>query len=139
MKVSSQKAPKAVNANGRTIAAAETEDQYVELSREKTDQIFVVLAQFGNKRDPRFPDKDIEPSTPGPVTFDGPLHNKIPQPDRTKDNSTNWRADYSPAYYRNLYFGSGDAPGSAAPSRCGSTTNGSPPAATASTARSRTG
>ena len=112
MKVSSQKAPKAVNAEGRTIAAAETEDQYVELSREKTDQIFVVLAQFGNQRDPRFPDKDIEPSTPGPVTFDGPLHNKIPQPDRTKDNSTNWRADYSPAYYRNLYFGSGDAPGS---------------------------
>ena len=112
MKVSSQKAPKAVNARGRTIAAAETEDQYVELSREKTDQIFVVLAQFGNKRDPRFPDKDIEPSTPGPVTFDGPLHNKIPQPDRTKDNSTNWRANYSPAYYRNLYFGSGDAPGS---------------------------
>ena len=112
MKVSSQKAPKAVNAEGRTIAAAETEDQYVELSREKTDQIFVVLAQFGNQRDPRFPDKDIEPSTPGPVTFDGPLHDKIPQPDRTKDNSTNWRADYSPAYYRNLYFGSGDAPGS---------------------------
>ena len=38
-------------------------DQYVELSREDTDQIFVVLAEFGTQRDPRFPDRDTDPTT----------------------------------------------------------------------------
>lgn len=82
-------------------------DQYVELSREKTDRIFVVLAEFGNDRHPSYPDQDTDPDTPGPTTFDGPMHNAIPEPDRSKDNSTNWRADYSADYYRKLYFGKG--------------------------------
>ena len=30
--------------------------QYVELSREKTDKIFVVLAEFGNERHPNYPE-----------------------------------------------------------------------------------
>ncbi len=82
-------------------------DQYVELSREKTDKIFVVLAEFGNERHPSYPDQDTDPNTPGPATFDGPLVNAIPEPDRTVDNSTVWRPDFSQAYYNDLYFGSG--------------------------------
>ncbi|WP_203785311.1 immune inhibitor A domain-containing protein [Paractinoplanes rishiriensis] len=82
-------------------------DQYVELSRERTDRIFVILAEFGNERHPDYPDIDYDPDTPGPSTWEGPLHNAIPQPDRTKDNSTNWRADYSADYYQDLYFGTG--------------------------------
>jgi immune inhibitor A len=88
-------------------AAAPREDQYVQLSREGTDRIFVVLAEFGNQRDARFPDKDINPATVGPVTYEGPLHNAIPAPDRTKDNSTVWQADYDRKHYENLYFGRG--------------------------------
>ena len=78
---------------GRTTAAKgqPAEDQYVELAREKTDKIFVVLAEFGNQRDPAYPDQDTDPKTPGPQRFDGPLHNQIPAPDRTKDNKTIWR------------------------------------------------
>ncbi len=34
----------------------------------------------------------------------GPLHNKIPQPDRATDNSTLWQADYNKAHYENMYF-----------------------------------
>src|SRR3954468_21475772 len=68
-------------------------DQYVELGNERTDKIFTILAEFGNQRDPNFPDVDSDPDTPGPTTFDGPLHNAIPQPDRTKDNSTIWQAN----------------------------------------------
>ena len=83
------------------------QDRYVELGREKTDKIFVVLAEFGNQRDPAYPDRDTDPVTPGPSTFEGPLHNAIPAPDRAVDNSTVWQANYSPAYYRNLYFGTG--------------------------------
>jgi immune inhibitor A len=79
-------------------------DQYVELSREKTDKIFVVLAEFGNERHPSYPDQDTDPNTPGPTKFDGPLHNEIPEPDRTKDNSTIWQADYNQQHFQDLYF-----------------------------------
>src|SRR5215218_5853560 len=88
-------------------ASQEAVDQYVELSREKTDKIFVVLAEFGDQRHPNYPDQDTDPDTAGPTTFNGPLHNKIPAPDRSKDNSTVWQADYRPAHYRELYFGKG--------------------------------
>ena len=63
-------------------------DRYVELRREKTDKIFVILVEFGDQRDPRYPDTDTDPQTPGPATFDGPRHNTIPAPDRTRDNTT---------------------------------------------------
>ncbi|WP_405060399.1 immune inhibitor A [Kribbella sp. NBC_01505] len=84
-------------------------DQYVELSREKSDKIFVVLAEFGNERHPSFPDVDTSPNFPGPATWDGPLHNAIPEPDRAVDNSTVWQADYSQKYFQNLYFGKGNS------------------------------
>lgn len=83
------------------------QDRYVELGREKTDKIFVVLAEFGSQRDPAYPDVDTDPATPGPSTFEGPLHNAIPEPDSAVDNSTVWQADYSPEYFRKLYFGEG--------------------------------
>src|SRR5690348_17122621 len=51
-------------------------DQYVELGRERTDRIFVILAEFGNDRHPSYPDVDSDPKTAGPTTFEGPLHNK---------------------------------------------------------------
>ncbi|HYP45948.1 MAG TPA: immune inhibitor A domain-containing protein [Propionibacteriaceae bacterium] len=90
---------------------AKTVDQYVELSREKSDKIFVVLTEFGNTRatdiDPKYGDIDTNSGTPGPATFDGPLHNRIPAPDRRVDNSTVWQKNYSPAHYRKLYFGTG--------------------------------
>ena len=82
-------------------------DQYVELGREQTDQIFVILAEFGNERHPDFPDVDTDPATPGPTTFEGPLHNAIPAAGPHRDNSTVWQADYAPEHYRNLYFGTG--------------------------------
>jgi immune inhibitor A len=79
-------------------------DQYVELSRDKTDKIFVVLAEFGNERHPSYPDQDTDPNTAGPTKFDGPLHNQIPAPDRSKDNSTIWQPDYSRQHFQELYF-----------------------------------
>jgi immune inhibitor A len=94
-------------------AAAEpgvaAEDQYVELAREKTDKIFVVLAEFGDERAPSYPDQDTNKDIPGPATFNGPLHNKIPAPDRSKDNSTVWQPDFNRDHYQQLYFGSGES------------------------------
>ena len=80
-------------------------DQYVELSREGTDQILTVLAEFGTQRHPDYPDKDVNPDRPGPVVFDGPEHNSIPEPDRSVDNTTVWQADYDRRHYKELYFG----------------------------------
>ena len=53
----------------RAAKGAPAEDQYVELAREKTDKIFVVLAEFGNERHPSYPDQDTDPATPGPTTL----------------------------------------------------------------------
>ncbi|MFE6195674.1 immune inhibitor A domain-containing protein [Streptomyces sp. NPDC057838] len=72
------------------------DSKYVELGREKTDKIFTILVEFGDKTDPRY----------GGTA--GPLHNQIPKPDRKKDNSTAWRADYDRDYFQDLYFGSGE-------------------------------
>jgi immune inhibitor A len=99
---------KAAGAKGTKNAKGKV-DQYVELSREKTDRIFVVLAEFGNDRDPNYPDQDTAPSVPGPTRFDGPLHNQIPAPDRSVDNSTIWQADYSQQHFQDLYFGNGNS------------------------------
>lgn len=69
--------------------------KYVELAREKTDKIFTILVEFGEQVDPRYG---------GTV---GPLHNEIAEPDRTKDNSTAWQADYNQEHFNELYFGTG--------------------------------
>ncbi|TXL63230.1 immune inhibitor A domain-containing protein [Aeromicrobium terrae] len=91
----------------KAAASGKTHDQYVELQQERADKIFVILAEFGNQRHPDFPDQDTDPSVEGPSTFEGPLHNAIPEPDRTKDNSTVWQADYNRKHYQDLYFGTG--------------------------------
>jgi immune inhibitor A len=91
----------------RTARAGQAtkKDQYVELARERTDKIFVILAEFGDDRDPAYPDKDMNPDIAGPSRFDGPRHNEIPAPNRAVDNSTVWQADYSKEYFEQLYFG----------------------------------
>ncbi|MDP9827821.1 immune inhibitor A domain-containing protein [Kineosporia succinea] len=82
--------------------------QYVELGRQVTDRIFVVLAEFGDQRHPSYPDRDTNPSIPGPTTFSGPLHNRIPKP-AADDNSTVWQPDYDKKHYEDLYFGDGES------------------------------
>jgi immune inhibitor A len=112
MKVSTRTAPAAADKTGAVTAQATSQDQYVELSREKTDKIFVVLTDFGTERHPDYPDKDLEPSIEGPKTFEGPENNQIPAPDRTVDNSTVWQPNYDQKHFQDLYFGQGDEAGS---------------------------
>ncbi|TDT40713.1 immune inhibitor A [Streptomyces sp. BK208] len=69
--------------------------KYVELGREKTDKIFTILVEFGDKVDSRYGGDA------------GPLHNQIAKPNRKKDNSTAWQEDYGQEHYQDLYFGSG--------------------------------
>ena len=86
------------NARGAK-GGSKTKDQYVELEREATDRIFVILAEFGDEQL-----DGIEPAEDAQRT-EGPLHNEIPAPDRKVDNSTVWQADYSQDHYQDLYFG----------------------------------
>ena len=86
--------------------AAEPEDQYVELSRETTDKIFVILAEFGNVRHPSYPDQDTNPQHPGPARFDGPLHNADPRArPRRRQLARTGRPTTRPSTTSELYFG----------------------------------
>ncbi|AXK36522.1 M6 family metalloprotease domain-containing protein [Streptomyces armeniacus] len=69
------------------------DEKYVELAREKTDKIFTILVEFGDKVDPKYG------GTPGP------LHNQIKKPDRKDDNSTYWKEDFNREHFTDLYFG----------------------------------
>ncbi len=74
--------------------------QFVELERQGEDSIFTVIAEFG----PR--------DHPAPILYSGvpgPLHNQIPEPDRSVDNTTIWAPDFTSAYYENMLFA--EAPG----------------------------
>ena len=111
MRVGKSSTARAVNENGRRTARKKSEAQYVELERETTDRIFTVLVEFGNERHPDYPDKNIDPATAGPTTFEGPLHNQIPEPDRSTDNSTIWQPNYNRKHFQQIYFGEGAKPG----------------------------
>lgn len=86
--------------------------KYVELGREKTDKIFTILVEFGDKVDSTTQHDPDGPDGPKPPVLKyggtpGPAHNKIAKPDRAKDNSTAWQADYDRGHFEDLYFGTG--------------------------------
>jgi immune inhibitor A len=78
--------------NGKTNGpvAEVAKGQFVELERQGEDSIWTVLGEFGPL------------DHPAPVLFSGipgPLHNEIPEPDRSVDNTTIWAPDFTEAYY----------------------------------------
>ncbi|MFD7918433.1 immune inhibitor A domain-containing protein [Streptomyces sp. NPDC059740] len=82
--------------------------KYVELAREKTDKIFTILAEFGDKVDDTTM-YDPDGSGPQPPVKKyggtaGPAHNQIAEPDRRTDNSTDWQKDFDSRHYQDLYF-----------------------------------
>jgi len=88
--------------NGKTSGpvAEVAKGQFVELAREGEDSIFTVIGEFGPNDSPYNVLKSGIP---------GPLHNEIPEPDRSVDNTTIWAPDFTEAYYENLLFS--EAPG----------------------------
>lgn len=73
------------------------EDKYAQVAVTGTDMVFTTLAEFGTAGSGRL------------GTTPGPLHNEIPEPDRTLDNSTLWVDDFSEAYFEQLFFGAGES------------------------------
>jgi immune inhibitor A len=85
-----------IDEKGNVTVDAAT-NKVVEVAFEKTDKIFTILAEFGTQSLGKY------------GTAPGPLHNEIPKPDRTVDNSTTWAADYNTAHYEELFNGSGES------------------------------
>ena len=79
-------------ATGNNKVVQVAKGQYVELARQGEDSIWTVLGEFGTQVNPTY----------GGAT--GPLHNQIPQPDRSVDNTTIWAPDFSQSYFQNLLF-----------------------------------
>lgn len=102
---------KKVSTRGGSNVVKLDDKKYVELGREKTDKIFTILVEFGDKVDNTTmfdPDGDgPKPAVPKYGGTPGPAHNKIAKPDPKKDNSTAWQADYNQAHFQDLYFGTG--------------------------------
>lgn len=93
--VSSQLTGQSFGQSGRKvhrIGRGKYHGKYIELERESEDLIFTVLGEFGTQIIPQLG------GTPGP------LHNTIPEPDRTVDNSTIWAPDFSKTYFEQLLF-----------------------------------
>ncbi|MEU8080017.1 immune inhibitor A domain-containing protein [Catellatospora citrea] len=85
-----------IDANGNVTVDAAT-DNVVEVAFEKTDKIFTILSEFGTQSVGKY------------GTAPGPLHNEIPAPDRSVNNSTEWAADFNTAHYEQLFNGSGES------------------------------
>ena len=86
--------------SGKNRVVRVGKSQYVELARESEDSIFTVLGEFGTGVATHTHDGQSVTHSGDP----GPLHNQIPEPDRSVDNSTIWTADFSRAYYEDLLF-----------------------------------
>jgi len=72
------------------------EDKYAQVEVSGVDQVFTILAEFGDQGSGRL------------GTTPGPLHDEIQEPDRSVDNTTLWVEDFSRAYYLDLFFGEGE-------------------------------
>jgi immune inhibitor A len=86
---------KAQPGGGSTVRLAD--GTFVEFPIEKEDKVFTILSEFGDQGSGKL------------GTIPGPLHNEIPEPDRTKDNSTAWVPDFNTAHYTELFNGAGDS------------------------------
>ncbi len=73
------------------------EGEFAQLGVAGTDRIWTVLSEFGTQGSRKL---GLTP---------GPLHNEIPKPDRSKDNSTTHEDDYSKSYFDTLFNGAGES------------------------------
>ena len=86
-----------------TGAAGSGTSRYIDYPVNREEDIFTILTDFGTQTQGGLD------ATPGPV------HNQIPEPDRTwdgsatDDNSTNWTKDFNRGHYLDMMFGAGES------------------------------
>jgi immune inhibitor A len=84
-------------AQGKNKVVQVAKGQYVELARAGEEKIWTILAEFGTQVDP------FRGGSPGP------LHNQIPQPDRSVNSTDLWVPDFNRTHYEEMLFS--EAPG----------------------------
>ncbi|MFJ5926112.1 immune inhibitor A domain-containing protein [Kitasatospora sp. NPDC092948] len=89
---------------GTTPAKVKIGNDYVQLAHQRTDKVFVILAQFGDQVD----NTTLYDGKPRYGGTPGPQHNRIPQPG-TNDTHTYWQSDFSRDFYQKMFFD--DTPG----------------------------
>jgi M6 family metalloprotease-like protein len=84
---------RSVQNRGGSKAVKVAPGQWAQYGLQSRDQILTTLVEFGDQADPRFPDAPA-----------GPMHNEIPEPDRSVDNTTYWKADFDRQHYLDMFF-----------------------------------
>ncbi len=90
---------KRLRGGGNAAVQRVAKGQFAQAAQVGNERVFVILAEFGDTTHSAFPDGGSNATT-----FDGPMHNTIPEPDRSVDNSTLWKPDYNKSHYENMYF-----------------------------------
>ncbi len=80
-----------VQERGGSRAVRVAPGQWAQYGVQSQDELFSILVEFGGTG-------SDDPSTAGP------LHNQIPQPDRSSDNSTYWTGDFDRQHYLDMFF-----------------------------------
>ena len=97
-----------VQNRGGSQAVRVAPGQWAQYGQQDSDNILTFLVEFGEQEDPRA-GTDINPSPTVedifPTTGAGPLHNRIPKPDRSVDNTTYWTDDFDRAHFTDMFFG----------------------------------
>jgi len=82
-----------VQNRGGSKAVRVAAGQWAEYGTSGSDQIFTTLVDFGDRVDPRYRGAPA-----------GPVHNQIPEPDRTADNTTYWTESFDRQHYLDMFF-----------------------------------
>ena len=72
--------------------------QWAQYGLQSTDNILTFLIEFGDQIDTRFP------TAPA-----GPVHNAIPEPDRSVDDTTYWVEDFNRDHFQDIFYGDGES------------------------------
>jgi M6 family metalloprotease-like protein len=88
------KGKREVQNRGGSKAVRLAPGKWAEYGTESSDQIFTTLVEFGEQKG-----RGKLRKLPA-----GPLHNQIPQPDRSVDNTTYWKADFDRQHYMDMFF-----------------------------------
>jgi immune inhibitor A len=76
--------------------------QWAQYGLQASDQLLSFLVEFGDGSTGGKGGKAKGGSSDGSTS--GPLHNQIPEPDRSTDNSTYWKSDFNRQHYMDMFF-----------------------------------
>ncbi|HET6651435.1 MAG TPA: immune inhibitor A domain-containing protein [Nocardioides sp.] len=99
-----------VQQRGGSKAVKVAPGQWVEYGTQSSDKLLSFLVEFGNQQDERagktgnWDGVASTPDTVFPAGVTGPAKGQIPEPDRSKDNSTYWTSSFDRKHFMDMFF-----------------------------------